>query len=622
MSKDGAEIITTWELRNFQSIRETETLNLKPLTIFSGPNSSGKSAVIKSLLMVAQSLDFSVREDPLVLNGEYTQLGDFDHILHHGSNQSVIELHFVIKRPEREIKVKVLIKKDLISTKDSTSLTSMRVTDSRISWGDSDHRYLQLVFDPEFDPIDELQEVEKQNADETLQEQIDQGLFNYQITNSENIVSQPQYEKAVSASLSNFLPGKALIKVQPGNRKIAAQLEQVLETIYATIDDRDPASPVNWEEELSKEVLTSISAIRHNVDSTKVDPKEHAYISALLQGIGEWDSSTIENLRTKIESWLYSYQDTETGDRLMTELARQMRNLLINLPRNRPKPNEKIELEEREFPTPYSTVIQQIRQVFGDQIFYLGPLRDDPRAIYAIPPLPNQRDVGLKGEYTAAMLDVHKKLRVSYPYPPALGKKFNGRYGRRSAYLPTAVRVWLERMGLADKLKTDMTSKVGYQLEVRPKGVQKNLDLTSLGVGVSQVLPTIVTALLAPEDSVLIFEQPEVHLHPKVQSVLGDFFLGIVQCGKQCIVETHSEHLINRIRRRIAESNDERILKQLGIYFVELKNGVSQFRSVETNEYGAIVDWPTGFFDEAEEESAILLGASMEKWRESEQQDK
>ena len=119
-------------------------------------------------------------------------------------------------------------------------------------------------------------------------------------------------------------------------------------------------------------------------------------------------------------------------------------------------------------------------------------------------------------------------------------------------------------MGLAQQFKTEMTSKVGYQLGIRPEGVKQNLDLTSLGVGVSQVLPAIVMGLLAPKDSVLIFEQPEVHLHPKVQSVLGDFFLAIVQCGKQCIVETHSEHLINRIRRRIAESSDETIWNNLG----------------------------------------------------------
>ena len=520
-----------------------------------------------------------------------------------------MKLHFVIKRPEREIKVEVLIEKDPISTKDSTSLTSMHVTDSKISWGDSDQRHLKL----EFDPIDELQEVEKQNADEILQEQIDQGLFNYQIINSENIVSQPQYEEAVSASLSNFLPGRALIEVQPGNRKIAAQIEQVLEAIYAAIDNRSPASPVNWEEELSKEVLTLISAIRH-----KVDPEEH-YYRAFLEGIGKWDSSTIENLTTKIKSWL---QNKQTGDRLMTDLARRMRNLLLDLPRNPRQPNQKIELEAREFPLPYSTVIQQIRRVFGDQIFYLGPLRAAPEATYAIPSLPNQRDVGLKGEYTAAMLDVHKKLKVNCPYPPELGEKFNGRYVRRKINLSTAVQKWLERMGLAEEFKTDMTSKVGYHLTVQPAGVKQDLDLTSLGVGVSQVLPTIVMALLAPEDSILIFEQPEVHLHPKVQSVLGDFFLGIVGCGKQCIVETHSEHLIDRIKSRIAESEDTKILQQLGIYFVELENGVSKFSPIKMNEYGAIVDWPVGFFDEAEEESDILLGAAMEKWSESEQEDK
>ena len=83
-------IIGRWELRNFQAIQEVETLDLKPLTIFSGPNSSGKSAIIKSLLMVAQSLDSEAREVPLVLNGKYTALGDFDHILHQKPSENYI----------------------------------------------------------------------------------------------------------------------------------------------------------------------------------------------------------------------------------------------------------------------------------------------------------------------------------------------------------------------------------------------------------------------------------------------------------------------------------------------------------------------------------------------------
>jgi predicted ATPase len=104
-----------------------------------------------------------------------------------------------------------------------------------------------------------------------------------------------------------------------------------------------------------------------------------------------------------------------------------------------------------------------------------------------------------------------------------------------------------------------------------------------------------------------------LHLHPKVQSVLGDFFLGIAACGKQCIVETHSEHIIGRIRRRIAESRDREMLKQIKLYFAEKEGSISRFIPVEPNEYGAIEVWPKGFFDEAQSEASGLLRAQMEK---------
>ena len=166
-------IITTWELRNFQSIRETKTLDLKPLTIFSGPNSSGKSAVIKSLLMVAQSLGSSAAEFPLVLNGKYTQLGDFGHILHHGSDPPEITLGFVINRQERDIQVRTRIEKD----ETPTSLDSqLRVVDSIIFWGDGDEECFELKPNSVV-----LSESEKQSTGQIVQEQIKQGLFNYQI---------------------------------------------------------------------------------------------------------------------------------------------------------------------------------------------------------------------------------------------------------------------------------------------------------------------------------------------------------------------------------------------------------------------------------------------------------
>jgi predicted ATPase len=62
-----------------------------------------------------------------------------------------------------------------------------------------------------------------------------------------------------------------------------------------------------------------------------------------------------------------------------------------------------------------------------------------------------------------------------------------------------------------------------------------------------------VAALLAPEGSSLLLEQPEWHLHPSVQTKLADFFLSLTMMGKQCIIETHSEHIVNRLQLRMVQ---------------------------------------------------------------------
>ena len=607
MSEDSIQpIITTWALRNFQSIRGTATLDLKPLTIFSGPNSSGKSAVIKSLLMAAQTLSSSAWEVPLVLNGKYTKLGDFEHILHHGSDPPEMDLGFVIKGQEGEVEVKTRIEKD----SESSSLVWVKY--SIVDWKTESFE-LNLCSEVELFKRAELFEPTVQYVRTRPIVKEEKESFRYEITKPKNIGSNVHYENAVSASLSHFLPGRALIRVDSSIRRLIEEINQATEAILSIVDIDMPSIYVNWERELSGEFAYFFST---KVYDKNREYKNEYYKKALELLLNHWGNpETIDSL-TKSLDQKYKSNDMSEGD--IRDLARRMKGQLSDLPNFKKELCEqssslKVELETREFPSPYNQIIQQIRRVFERQIFYLGPLRDDPRTIYAIPSQPNQRDVGLKGEYTVAMLDEHKELSVHYPIPP--DEEFKGKYSFANGRLVDAVQKWLERMGLAEQFYTEMISKVGYQLSVRPRGVKKDLDLMSLGVGVSQVLPTIVMALLAPKDSVLIFEQPEVHLHPKVQSVLGDFFLGIVGCGKQCIVETHSEHLINRIRRRIAESSDETILQRLGIYFVELKDGVSQFRAVETNEYGAILDWPADFFDEAEKESSTLVRAAMEKRR-------
>ncbi|RMH40451.1 MAG: DUF3696 domain-containing protein, partial [Gammaproteobacteria bacterium] len=118
---------------------------------------------------------------------------------------------------------------------------------------------------------------------------------------------------------------------------------------------------------------------------------------------------------------------------------------------------------------------------------------------------------------------------------------------------------------------------------------------------------------LAPEGTVFLLEQPELHLHPKVQAILADFFLGLTRVGKQVIVETHSEYLINRLRRRVAEDESDTLHQDIQIYFVERENGTSRFRSVDLNEFGVPLDWPKGFFDDGPSESRRIVEAALKK---------
>src|ERR1019366_5707984 len=148
-----------------------------------------------------------------------------------------------------------------------------------------------------------------------------------------------------------------------------------------------------------------------------------------------------------------------------------------------------------------------------------------------------------------------------------------------------AVTDWLLYLGVAESVVTVDKGKLGHELKVVPPGLTQAHDLTHVGVGVSQVLPILVMCLLADPDTTLVFEQPELHLHPRVQTLLGAFFLSMGVLGKQCVLETHSEYLINRLRFRAAAETKSEFAKAMKMYFVEKRGDTSFFRSVVVNEF-------------------------------------
>jgi predicted ATPase len=140
---------------------------------------------------------------------------------------------------------------------------------------------------------------------------------------------------------------------------------------------------------------------------------------------------------------------------------------------------------------------------------------------------------------------------------------------------------------------------------------------SDIGVGISQLIPVVVAALRA-QSGILAIEQPELHVHPAIQVGLGDLFIraaGVEQGGlrteKTLLVETHSEHLMLRLLRRIRETSDAELPpgvdpfqpENLSVIYVESGDQGVQFRALRVDKEGEFIDrWPKGFFEERAEE--------------------
>ena len=136
--------------------------------------------------------------------------------------------------------------------------------------------------------------------------------------------------------------------------------------------------------------------------------------------------------------------------------------------------------------------------------------------------------------------------------------------------------------------------------------------LTDVGFGVSQVLPALVLLYYVPEGSTVLLEQPEIHLHPRVQSGLADVMLNVSEARNvRIILESHSEHLMRRLQRRVAE--EDASSDHVKLYFVSTNRGVAQASDLALNEWGEIENWPDQFFGDEMGEIAAITKASLRR---------
>jgi len=234
---------------------------------------------------------------------------------------------------------------------------------------------------------------------------------------------------------------------------------------------------------------------------------------------------------------------------------------------------------------------------------YLGPIRAPPKRYY----ISQDRDLeaDTSGEALPLLLSEAAYREVTAPGP-------DGSAAPRPLLEALNAWLWYLRTGSTSGASDAVIHLPRTQEIVEFKlrgGTAGQHALADSGFGYSQVLPILVQGLLADKGDTLIVEQPELHLNPALQVRLVRFFLGLSRAGRQVLLETHSEHILNATRVEIAEDGTRELHADSELLYVGADARGPKVTPLNISENGAVPDWPEEFLGEAAHLAGRLLRA-------------
>ena len=240
-------------------------------------------------------------------------------------------------------------------------------------------------------------------------------------------------------------------------------------------------------------------------------------------------------------------------------------------------------------------------------LVYIGPLRGYPERAYVWSgEIPDH--VGTTGERAVEALLA------------ATDRMIGRGYKKRQEPFQKVIARWLVALGLLHSFDVRQIGpgRKDYEVLVRVREGSSEVNLTDVGFGLSQLFPVIVECFYVPRNSTIIFEQPEIHLHPSVQAGLADLFIETIQAREegenrniQLLVESHSEHFLRRLQRRIAE--EQLSQDDVAIYFCEPGPQGSSIRELDVDLFGNISNWPPAFFGDEMDDVVAMTDAAMKR---------
>ena len=229
---------------------------------------------------------------------------------------------------------------------------------------------------------------------------------------------------------------------------------------------------------------------------------------------------------------------------------------------------------------------------------YITAERIGPREVYALEDRQIASVVGPAGEHVMSV------LHWGRDEPVLEGLVMEGVINKRLHQVEARMRMFFPGCGL----EVQQVPKVNaVTLGLRTSDATDFHRPVHVGFGLTQVLPIVIAALSAAKEDILLIENPEVHLHPAGQALMGQFLAEVARAGVQVIVETHSDHVLNGIRRAVKAGRIQP--DQIALHFFRPRSAeMAQVVSPQIDATGNIDIWPDGFFDQFDKDMNHFAG--------------
>ncbi|MCY4459638.1 MAG: AAA family ATPase [Albidovulum sp.] len=560
--------LTRVEIENFKGIGTRQTINLRPITLLFGPNSSGKSTILQALHYLREILERGNIDPDRTISGGLIDLGGFATLVHK-------------RELERAVTLKVLL--DLSDEQGADGLP----LNTGLSFTEPDFAEL---------PIRYLVGESNEYRD-------------YAVVQDVSLLVEVRWSELEQA------PYVSRFSIELDGESLAAVVSPPAEG-RAQLTDFNFAHPLLRRAVLQEDEPEDLADVQENSS-----PLEDEIWSLAREAAADRTTPDTPDDRLRIAV------RTELGALPMLDC-----DLVLGI---RDPDVKKAELEKR---TPR---VNGLRSLLSELILgparlvrqhltemtYVGPLRDIPTRSYRPQVTPdegrwaqglaawdllyNDRRGDLMEEVNS-WLSGKKRLRTAYRLERVEFKEIP---------VPGVVHQMFERglneddIGELQELYRSLATRTEIMLRNFENGIL--VAPGDVGIGISQMVPVIVAAL-RKKDGILGIEQPEMHVHPAIQVRMGDLFIRVAASGpdkfpsgKTLIIETHSEHIMLRLLRRIREQTEEELppgilgltRDDLSVIYVESGPDGVRFHSLRVEADGDFVDrWPQGFFEERAEE--------------------